>query len=179
MMDGRMRGRRDEGPEWESWELAGMTLLLFSFNSSFAHHVFRCRQKQFVLSVFPSPSSPLPPSAFESFSSWAQFCSCRVRVSVCMVMSTSVLRVCVFVVLHTHTRMQQPQDLDQFSVEKRGVSLRQDIWKWAFCSRQRLHSDLIILSCWGMCAWFSGVCVICVCTHTQITHCGCIYTPTR
>lgn len=105
MMDGRMRGRRDEGPEWESWELAGMTLLLFSFNSSFAHHVFRCRQKQFVLSVFPSPSSPLPPSAFESFSSWAQFCSCRVRVSVCMVMSTSVLRVCVFVVLHTHTHV--------------------------------------------------------------------------
>ena len=146
----------------ESWELAGVTLLLFSFNSSFAHHVFKCRQKQFVLSVLPSPSSPLPPSAFESFSSWAQFSPCRVRVSVCMVMSTSIL--CV-----PPTHMQQPQDLDQFPVEKRGVSLRQNIWKWAFCSRQSLHSDLIILSCWGMC-----VCVFLGCVHanTQITHFG-------
>lgn len=95
---------REEGGTEGPWELAGLTLLLFSFNSSFAHHVFLCRQKQFVLSVFPSPSSPLPLLAFESFSSWAQFCSCRVRVSVCMVMSMSmsVLCVCLYYI-HTHT----------------------------------------------------------------------------
>lgn len=105
MNDGWMHGRK-EGcrGEWESWELAGMTSPLFSFNSSFAHHVFRCRQKQFVLCVFPSPSFPLPPLAFESFSSWVQFCSCRVRVSVCMVMSTSVLCGCVCLwYSHIHT----------------------------------------------------------------------------
>lgn len=161
-MHGRKEGRRGE---WESWELAGMTSPLFSFNSSFAHHVFRCRQKQFVLCVFPSPSFPLPPLAFESFSSWVQFCSCRVRVSVCMVMSTSVW-MCVFVVL-THTHMQQPQDLDQFPVEKRGVSLRQDIWKWAFCSRQPLHSDLILLSGLGVCVRVLRVFLWCVYMQTH------------
>jgi len=146
-----------------------MTPLLFSFNSSFAHHVFRCRQKQFVLSVFPSPSSPLPPLAFESFSSWAQFCSCRVRVSVCMVMSTSVLCVCVCVcVCLWYTHMQQPQDLDQFPVEKRGVSLRQDIWKWAFCSRQPLLSDLIILSCWCMCMCVCVCVCVCLCVRVHV-----------
>lgn len=105
MNDGWMHGRKEgRRGEWESWELAGMTSPLFSFNSSFAHHVFRCRQKQFVLCVFPSPSFPLPPLAFESFSSWVQFCSCRVRVSVCMVMSTSVLCGCVCLwYSHIHT----------------------------------------------------------------------------
>ena len=53
MMDVCRGGRRDGRFRWESWELAGMTLLLFSFNSSFAHHIFKCKQKQFVLSVFP------------------------------------------------------------------------------------------------------------------------------
>lgn len=110
---------------------------------------------------WPLNHSPAGPSFVHSVSGclFAWLCLRLLRVYVC---------VCA-----AHTHMQQPRDLDQFPVEKRGVSLRQDIWKWAFCSRQPLHSDLIILSCCSMC-----VCWLCVhaCAgkHT-ITHARCMF----
>lgn len=141
---------------WKSWEPTGITLLLFSFNSSFAHHVFKCKQKQFVLSVFPSRPPlflPWPLNHSPAGPSFAHFVSACLFMSTLLCVSHSVL------VAHTHkhTHTQKPEDLDQFPVEKRGVALRHNIWKWAFCSRQPLHSDLIILSCWRMCV--SDVCV--------------------
>lgn len=164
-MDGCTGGRRDVGASgsrgnWQAW-------LRFCFLLTAHSHITSSDAGRGNLScVFPSPSYPLPPLAFESFSSWVQFCSCRVRVSVCMVMSTSVSVCMCVIVVRTHTHMQQPQDLDQFPVEKRGVSLRQDIWKWAFCSRHPLHSDLIILSGWDVCLC-GCMCVSLVCVHME------------
>lgn len=88
----------------ESWELAGTPhdCALFSFNSSFAHHVFRCRQKQFVLSVFLSLSSPLflpqPLNHSPAGPSFAHAVSGCLFAWLCL----RLFCVCVFVV-YTHT----------------------------------------------------------------------------
>lgn len=103
--DGWMHGRKEgRKGEWESWELAGTARLLFSFHSSFAHHVFRRRPEQFVVCVFTLRPSLFPPMVFESFSSWVQFRSFRVTVPVCMLVSPPVLCACVCVCpVNTHT----------------------------------------------------------------------------
>lgn len=169
MMDGRTGGRRDGGVggsrgNWQAW-----LRFLFSFNSSFAH-----TSSDAGKSNLSSPSSPLRlpvflPRPLNHSPAGPSFAH---AVSGCLF---AWLCLCLFCVCTTNTHMQKPQDLDQFPVEKRGVSLCQNIWKWAFCSRQSLHSDLIILSCWCMCVCY---CLVCAC-KTQIRHFGFIYTTTR
>lgn len=94
MMDGCTGGRRDAGASGSrgNWQARlGFCFLLTAHSHITSSDVGRSNLSS---ASSPSPSFPLPPLAFESFSSWVQFCSYRVRVSVCMVMSMSVLRGC-------------------------------------------------------------------------------------
>lgn len=101
--DGWMHGRKEgrEG-EWESWELAGTTRLLFSFHSSFAHHVFRCRPEQLVVCVFSL--AVLPSVLLCSRNPSPAGSSLAHAVSRCLFAMLSVCCMCVCVCReHTHT----------------------------------------------------------------------------
>lgn len=126
-----------------------MTLLLFSFNSSFAHHVFICRQAICQLGLpllHPSLFLPQPLNRTPAASSWAHF----VSQYVCL---HDYVWVCSAYIwgggggydTHTHTHTMQPQDLDKFPVEKCGVSTSGHLEVGILQSAAALLLDYIIL----------------------------------